>query len=60
MIGQIVNLPEAQVPDIKDRTYFRLDYQAYETGLDSFHQLHCVVSWFCRLCYYFPVGLFVE
>jgi Domain of unknown function (DUF3328). len=38
-----VNLPESDVPDVKDRTFFRTEYQAYETGLDSVHQLHCIV-----------------
>ncbi|KAJ6142743.1 hypothetical protein N7471_002196 [Penicillium samsonianum] len=42
LYGQIVNLPESQVPDVKDRTFFRTEYQAYETGLDSVHQLHCI------------------
>ncbi|KAJ5589370.1 hypothetical protein N7537_012048 [Penicillium hordei] len=42
LYGQIVNLPESDVPDVKDRTFFRTEYQAYETGLDSVHQLHCI------------------
>ncbi|KAJ5360007.1 hypothetical protein N7517_009198 [Penicillium concentricum] len=42
LYGQIVNLPESQVPDVKDRTFFRPEYQAYETGLDAVHQLHCI------------------
>lgn len=38
-----MNLPESDVPDVKDRIFFLTEYQAYETGLDSAHQLHCIV-----------------
>ena len=39
----IINLPAKDAQDVKDRTYLHPRWRMYETGLDAFHQLHCVV-----------------
>ena len=41
--GMIINLPAEEAQDVKDRTYLHPHWGMYETGLDAFHQLHCIV-----------------
>ena len=39
----IINVPREEVKDVADRTYFNPEFGFYETGLDVYHTLHCVV-----------------
>ncbi|KXL43994.1 MAG: hypothetical protein FE78DRAFT_541918, partial [Acidomyces sp. 'richmondensis'] len=40
--GQIINLPSEEAGDVLDRTYLNPSFGLFETGLDAFHQLHCI------------------